>query len=336
MRALVAALVTCAACGGGNDLAPPGVCTAAGGATPVAEPIQLVTGATSFDDLHYAPSLDKVVAAPAGAEKIFLIDPDDNTIITIADRIAPGTASADAVGALVFAVDRGGRRIEVVDVVLEALVGEEQLADTPDYIRASPMTNEVWVTFPGADRIDTFATSATPPSATKTGSIDVASPEGLAFDGAGRAYTNSGGKLVQIDVATRSIVDTWSTGCDSSHGFPQVDTALGLAVSGCGDNGGAGVVASDSGAVRSGIEAGGGPAILAYDQTLHHLYLRGDGSPTLLVIGVCSDGGLAELARVAIPENGHGAAADGNGHAWVVDPDHGGIVRIVDPFPPSS
>jgi len=322
-----------AACGGGNELAPPGNCPVTTAPTaPLVEAIPLAAGPLSFDDLHYAPSLDKVVAAPAGALKIFLVDPEDNSLITLESRIAPGVASADAKGALVFAANRADRRIEVVSVVIKDLVGQTQLDATPDYIRASPTTDEVWVTFPGAGRIDTFATSTTPPSATKTGSISIGDPEGLAFDGAGFAYTNDGGTLVQIDVATRKVVNRWSDGCGSSHGFPQVDTALGLAIGGCDDNGGAGVVAMANGAKRSGIEAGGGAAILAYNPVLHHFYLRGDGAPTLDIIGVCGDGGLAVLAEVAIPASGHGAAADTRNHAWVVDPDGGGIVRITDPF----
>lgn len=91
-----------------------------------------------------------------------------------------------------------------------------------------------------------------------------------------------------------------------------------------------------SGDLRAGIEAGGGAAILAYDQTLHHLYLRGDGAPSLDILGVCGDGSLATLETVTIPQRGHGATADQNGHAWVCDPFGGGIVKITDPYPASE
>lgn len=335
MRSL--AMLALAACGNGNALPPPGVCNASNaGPVPVAAPIKLADGPLGFDDLRYAPSLDKIIAAPAGLGTIFLVDPDDDSVMPLDMFIPTGIASADGKGALVFAVDRANRKIAIVDVFLRTVTGETQLDAAPDYIRASPTTDEVWVTLPGAGRIDVFATSTMPPSATKTASIDIGDPEGLVFDGAGLAYTNDGGHVVQIDVASHAVLNRWPDGCGSSHGFPVVDPALGLVFGGCADNGGAGVLASAGGDQRSGIEAGGGPAILAYDAMLHHLYLRGDGAPTLDIVGVCADGGLTVLGEVAIPASGHGATADGSGRVWVCDPDHGGIVKITDTYPPSS
>ena len=330
------AMLAFAACSNGNSLPPPGVCNASNAGTlPVAMPIKLADTALSFDDLRYAPSLDKVIAAPAGLGKVFLIDPDDDSVMPLDEFIPTGIASADGKGALVFAVDRANRRIEIIDVFLRTVTGETQLDDAPDYIRASPTSDEVWVTFPGAGKIEVFATSTTPPSATRTASIDVGDPEGLVFDGAGLAYTNDGGHVVQIDAATHEVLNRWSDGCGSSHGFPVVDTALGLVFGGCADNGGAGVLESAGGGKRSGIEAGGGPAILAYDEALHHLYLRGDGAPTLDIVGVCADGGLTVLGEVAIPSSGHGATAEG-GRVWVCDPANGGVVKITDPYPSSE
>ena len=88
-----------------------------------------------------------------------------------------------------------------------------------------------------------------------------------------------------------------------------------------------------TGEVVSGFEAGGGAAILAYSEALAHFYLRGDGSANLAILGLCADGTMAELATVTIPSSGHGAAADADGHVWVADPQHGGVVRVTDPFP---
>lgn len=325
------AVVVVAACAG-NHLPSQGACDAmTTDARPSVDSIQLIGTQVGFDDLRYAPDLDRVIAVPEGPGKVYVIDPDTNAFTQIV--VPTGTASADAKGTTIYGADRGTSRIVIVDTVAAAMTGYAQLDSGPDYVRASPTTDEVWVTLPGASRIDYFAISGSPVTLTKSGSIAIGDPEGLVFDGAGRAYTNDGGKLVQIDVASHAVVASWSDGCGGSHGFPQVDPALGIAIGGCADNGGAAVLSTSSGAKLAGIEAGGGPAILAYDETLHHFYLRGDGGSTLDVLGVCGDGSLMTLASVTIPSRGHGATADRRGHAWVCDPLSGGVVKITDPFP---
>jgi len=325
MRRIGLPLAVLAGCG--NSLPPPGQCAApaaTGDATVVA--VQLVHATVGFDDLRYAPDLGMVIAAPEGFGQVFLIDPDSLAVTAIT---APrGIASADAKAGLIYAADRANDQIVIVDVATQA-VTTFALDAGVDYVRTSPTTDEVWVTMPGAGQVEVLAIAGT--SLTKVGSISVGDPEGLVFDGQGRAYTQSSGNLVAIDVAARSVVGDWSTGCGGSHGFPQTDPAFGLAVAGCADNGGAEVFTAD-GQSRGGIEAGGGRAILAYNPTLHHLYLRGDGASTLDVIGVCSDGGMSTLAQVTIPAFGHGATADDRGHAWVCDPASGGVVRVTDPF----
>src|SRR5262249_6900484 len=150
----------------------------------------------------------------------------------------------------------------------------------PDYVRFSPTTPEVWVTIPGRDQIDIL-------DATTLAPIDhvsvSGSPEGLAFDGDGHALTQSGGRLILVDVARRVVTGEWDDGCASSHGFPQFDPAFGLAIGGCSSNGGI-AVTTTSGDKRAGFEAGGGAAILAHDPIKHHLFVRGDPSTTLDIL----------------------------------------------------
>src|SRR6185503_6699353 len=127
---------------------------------------------------------------------------------------------------------------------------------------------------PGTDKLQILDAQ----TLAKIGSVEVSHPEGLTFDEEGRAYTNSNGNAVVIDVASRSVVGSFDTGCGSSHGFPQADPDRGIVIGGCSSNGGAGVI--ENGELVSGVEAGGSAAILAYDATLHHLYLRGDPGDT--------------------------------------------------------
>jgi len=319
-------LVVVAGCN--NSLPPPGTCDVA--TTGETVDIQLVAlppggGPAAFDDLRYSPELGKLVAAPPGTGFISLIDPDTLAVQQLA--APPGVESADASATTVYAVDRANSRIVALDVATGATVAIGAVPGTPDYVRYSPTTNEVWVSIPATSRLEIFDAG----SLAAIGSVTLAAPpEGLTFDG-DRAYTNANGRVTAVDVQRRLVVGAWTTGCGYSHGFPQIDDAYQLAFGGCFQNGGAGVVTMH-GELRAGIEVGGGEAVLAYDPVRHHFYLRGDGAPAFDIIAVCSDGELAVLASVALSAEGHASSADGRGHVWVADATTAGVFRITDPF----
>ena len=318
-RALVLALVT--ACG--NDLPGPGSCDLPPRtATPELAQVPLFGQAASFDDLAYSRPLGRVIAAPQGTGRLYVVDPE--TLETQVAAVPGGASSADANATRIYAADRGNDRIVALDATTLEQVASQDVNSNPDYVRAATTVPEVWVTTGNLIKIYDAQTLA------PMGSIDVGHPEGLTFDDGGLAYTNSNGKAVVIDVATRAVMGRFDTGCGSSHGFPQADPALGIVIGGCGSNGGAGVIAN--GELVSGIEAGGGAAILAYDDARHHLYLRGDPGDTLDILGVCSDGSMSLLAEVPISQSGHGAIADDKGHVWVCNEQTGGLQRITDPF----
>lgn len=330
MRRCVLVPLALAACG--NHLPPSGECTApAGGGTPTVESVAL-TGDVYFDDLDYSPALGRVVAAPEGADAVYLVDPA--TLAVTALSVAGDVASADAAADLVFAAERPFT-IHILDPVTGE-VGSGTAAGGIDYLRVSPDGTQVWLSEPGDGRLEVMTiVRGTPPRLAPLATIATpGAPEGLHFDSTGaHAYTQSGGRVIEIDTATRSVSGNWDDGCDGSHGFPMADPARDLAIGGCRGGGGAAVIDRATGEVVSGFEAGGGAAVLAYSERLGHFYLRGDGSPSLSILGLCRDGTMAELAKVAIPMSGHGAAADEDGHVWVADPLHGGVVRVTDPFP---
>jgi DNA-binding beta-propeller fold protein YncE len=314
-----------AACG--NSLLPPGTCdVATAGLTPQVTPVALPSGAASYDDLRYSPELQRVVAAPSGTGVVSLIDPDSLAVQTL--QVPSGVESADASATTVYAADRDHERIVAIDIASGMLVAGGSLAGTPDYVRFSPATAEVWVSLPATSRIEVLDAI----TLARIGSVTLAAPpEGLTIDG-DRAYSNANGRVTAIDVVRRLVIGEWETGCGYSHGFPQVDDAYQLAFGGCFSNGGAGVVSME-GQKRAGFEAGGGEAIVAYDPTRHHLYVRGDGSPTVDMLATCADGELGVMASVTISPDGHGASADDRGNVWVADADSGGVFRISDPFP---
>lgn len=326
MRSSCLLLLAVTACG--NDLPPPGSCeVATGGEMPTVDHVALAGRSAGYDDLRYSPQLGKVLAVPSGTARLYLIDPDSMEV-TMAG--APGgSQSADASATLIYVLDRSGDEIVAIDATSLETVHSQGTSGNPDYVRFSPTSSEVWLTLPGRNSIEILdATSLAP-----IDSIDIpGAPEGLTFDAAGLAYTQAGGRVIQIDVAQRTVIGEWDTGCGSSHGFPQIDEAYGLAIAGCGSSGGIGVTTT-SGDKRAGFEAGGDAAILAHDGTRHHLFVRGDPGTTLDILAVCSDGGTSVLASVELSMNGHGATVDDRGHAWVADANTGAVFRITDPFP---
>lgn len=322
---LAAGLVLLAGCG--NDLLPPGTCDVpTSGAAATVELVRLPGGGpATFDDMRYSPDLGKVVAAPHGTGVISLIDPDSMMLENLA---APtGVESADASATTVYAVDRPSDRILAIDIATGATVATARMAGTPDYVRFSPTTNEVWVSMPATNRLEILDAG----SLAAIGSVTLpAPPEGLTFEG-GRAYANAWGDVVAVDAARRVVVGQWTTGCGYSHGFPQVDDTYHLAFGGCLKDGGVGVVTMQ-GDQRAGFEAGGDEAVLAYDPVRHHLYVRSDGTGTLHILAACSNGELGELESVVISAYGHAASADDRGHVWMADATTGGVLRITDPF----
>ena len=319
-------ILIAASCG---SLPPPGACEVATTGNEVVDvaSIALADRPATFDDLRYSPSLGKVVAAPEGTGRLFLVDPD--TLDVRSTDVPRGVGSADADATTVFVADRGASQILAIDALALAKRAAGEVPGSPDYVRVSPTTGEVWVTIPSRNRLEIFD----PHSLAPIGRVTVPGPpEGLTFDGSGRAYVNTFDTIVAIDVARRVVVGEWTRGCTIPHGFPQVDEPFGLAFGGCFSSGGAGVVTT-SGELRAGFEAGTGEAVLAYDATRHHLYLRGDPGATLDILAACSDGQLGLLASVPISNSGHASSADDRGHVWVADATTGGVLRVTDPFP---
>lgn len=51
------------------------------------------------------------------------------------------------------------------------------------------------------------------------------------------------------------------------------------------------------------------------------------------IMAVSPTGALSLLGTVPTADRAFSVAADDRGHAWVIDPDHGQLLRITDPFP---
>jgi hypothetical protein len=286
--------------------------------------------AIDFDDLQWSAELGRVLAPAGGLSHVAVIDPDSRTAVDIGGDDA--IQSVDGGAGLVFELARGARRIDVYDASSGERVAQAGLeGGGSDYIRFAASRRELWVTEPGASRIEILAVDEAGVPAT-VGAVDVAVPEGLVIDETrGVAYTHTRGELAAIDLASREV-RRWSTGCDGDHGFPQVDRARGFVFAGCQD---AEVVVLDAatGEIRDRHRLGGGATILAYSEVLHHFYLKADPGQTVQILGVAADGTLELLGELLAGREGHCMTADDRGGLWVCDASRGRILRFDDPYP---
>jgi hypothetical protein len=133
-----------------------------------------------------------------------------------------------------------------------------------------------------------------------------------------------------IDLKKRSIVATWSAGCGDPRGI-SVDEARGFILVGCEDGTATALDVDHEGRVLSTVKSGNGVDIIAYDAKRGHLYLPGDESATMAVIGVSAKGELSILRVVPTVKDAHCVTTDENGRAYVCDPRHGQLLVVTDP-----
>jgi hypothetical protein len=208
----------------------------------------------------------------------------------------------------------------------------------PDYVRFVAPTAEVWVTQPSAQRIEIFSLSSTsPPMPSHVAFLSTpGGPEGLAVDTTRRlAFVHLfAGQLAAIDLAARTIVATWATGCSGSHGIPEVDEARGFVFAGCSESARVAVLdVAHGGALLDSYRLGGGETLLAYSSRLHHFYLRGDPGVPVATLSVDAAGKLALLATVNAANDGHCITADDHNAYWVGDAARGQLLRFSDDSP---
>jgi hypothetical protein len=119
-----------------------------------------------FDDRGCAPSIHKMVVPAGRSGNLDLIDLDTRQVTAIGGFSSQasfggghgqGVTSADEGLGLLFATDRDAKRLEVIDPKARSIIATAPLASGPDYFRYVSATSEVWVTEPGAARIEVFS-----------------------------------------------------------------------------------------------------------------------------------------------------------------------------------
>jgi hypothetical protein len=93
-----------------------------------------------------------VIAVPSAVHRRSRIRPDGGEATWVIPR-----DPADEGRGLLFATDRDAKQLNAVDPKTHFLIGTAPLASGPDYVRYVSPTGEVWVTEPGAARIEVFS-----------------------------------------------------------------------------------------------------------------------------------------------------------------------------------
>ncbi|HEX7670700.1 MAG TPA: hypothetical protein VF395_13995, partial [Polyangiaceae bacterium] len=313
-------------------------------AGPVVTRILLPDGmpGIGFDDLRWAPSIHRILAPAGRTGNLDLVDPLTLSVDPIGGfsksstftkgAHASGCTSADEGGSALYAIDHETTTVRVVDPKTRAITLSTTLAADPDYVRYVSGSQELWFTQPltGIEVLSVPAGGAPTHAAT----IPVAGgPEAIVADEArGRVYTNSfGGKTYAVDIATRTVVETWTNGCALSLGL-ALDESRGLLFVACAAGSIVVLDAAHGGTKTGELTQGAGLDILSYDPGLHHLYVQGAGSGDLGIVGI-SPAGEPSLLGVVTTAASSTSATDEAGHVFVGDPENGGLVRVRDTYP---
>ena len=294
-----------------------------------------------FDDMGFAPSIHKVLVPAGRSGNLDLIDPDTSQVTAIGGFSSrksfggghgQGVTSADEGRGLLFATDRDAKQLVVVDPKTQSVIASAPLASGPDYVRYVSATNEVWVTQPGAARIEVFSLPESGASIpVHVDFIPIAGgPESLIIDNKrGRAYTHLWtDTTLAIDLKTRNIAARWKNGCRGSRGI-AIDDARGFLFVGC-DEGKLNVLDLNTGAQLGSASSGSGVDIIAYNSHLAHAYLPGEESATMAIVGISGKGAATVLATVKTAEGAHCAAADDRDQVYVCDPAKGRVLIVKD------
>jgi DNA-binding beta-propeller fold protein YncE len=300
-----------------------------------------------FDDISFAPALGRVIVPAGRTGDLDLIDTATRQITIIGGFTAhakfggfhaQGVTSADAGAGMLFAADRDAMKLAVVDPRARKIVASAPLGAEADYVRFVPTTHEVWVTEPGAARIEVFSIPRDGvPTPVHSAYIAIPrGPESLVIDAKrGRAYANHWtDTTVAIDLASRKIAARWSNGCKGSRGL-ALDDARGLLLVGCAE-GALHVLELGAGKVVGGASSGDGVDIIAYNPRLSHAYLPGAKSATMAIVGISPAGAARLLGTVATAKYAHCAAADDRDNVYVCDPVRGRLLVFHDSYPPAQ
>ena len=138
-------------------------------------------------------------------------------------------------------------------------------------------------------------------------------PEALVIDNARkRAYTNNGfgGNTYAVDLMTRMTVETWKNGCTALTVDLEFDDMRGFVMVACAAGRLAVLDVANGGKQLGEVSTGMGVDVCAYNPTLHHMYLAGQDSMDLSIIGISAAGVPTVLGKEQTAAGAQMVAAD--------------------------
>jgi hypothetical protein len=309
-----------------------------------------------FDDLRYSPDLKKLIVPAGRTGTVDLIDPQTLEITAISGFTATtmftlgkhrnGSTSADYGAGKIFAMDNDTKTIKVVDPTTKMITSSTMLAGAPDYVRWVESTQEVWVSMPQnpgvsvpTPEIDVLKLGQ---DGKLTHSLNITfqapGPESLYIDNKRhQAYTNNGfgGKTYAVDLMTHMVTSTWNNGCSALTVNLWLDDARNFLMVTCA-SGRVAVLDVANGGKQVGeitMNIGAGLDVIAYNETLHHMYVAGQDSKDMTIIGIPANGMPTMLGKQATVAGAQMCASDEYGNVWVVDPGGGRLIKIRDTYP---
>ena len=289
-----------------------------------------------FDDLSFAPKLERIVVPSGETGNVLLVDPRTRAVETIGGfTVSPpgrgghtqGPTSAAVAGDLLAVIDRSARTVSLVDPVARRIVATRPLAGVPDYVRVEPSSGDVWVTEPDAERIEIFGIDTATKELRPREPIDVpGGPEFVVFD-ATRAYTNLWkGMTSTIELRTRKLRETFPNGCEGSRTL-ALDERRALLFVACVEGVVTSIDLSHGARMLGRLSYHAGLDALVYDQARGILYAPSAAAGTMAAIVFDRDGAPSLLFELATAKGAACATIDGSGAVWICDPAHGRLLR---------
>jgi hypothetical protein len=346
---------------GGSSAADAGADAGAGDGDPgpVVTPVDLPDNkpGIGFDDLTYSPELKKLIVPAGRTGSVDLIDPKTLEVTVISGFTAStmftlgkhrtGPTSADYGAGKIFAIDNDSKTVRVIDLATNMVTSMAMLAAAPDYVRWVETTHELWVTMPQNPGVmvtnPEIEVLTVPDDGAPMHAADItfpaSGPEALVIDNARKlAYTNNGfgGNTYAVDLMTRKTVETWPNGCTALTVDLEFDDARGFVMVACAAGRLAVLDTANGGKQLGEVSAGMGVDVCAYNPKLHHMYLAGQDSMDLSIIGISAAGVPTVLGTEQTAAGAQMVAADEYGNAWVGDPGAGRLLKIRDTYPATN
>jgi DNA-binding beta-propeller fold protein YncE len=211
------------------------------------------------------------------------------------------------------------------------------MSAAPDSLTYVAATRELWLTrgvppldIPSSDTaITVFDVSDASHVRPKDKIVLGASAEGFAADAVrGRFYTNleEEGTTVAIDVHSHKIVARWRSACDEAHGL-ALDAVRGILLVACKARVVAMDVAHDGRSLGS-LDTGAGLDNIDYLPSKRLLYAAAAEAAALTVARVDESGTLSRMQTVPTVRGARGVVVDPEGHAYLIDPLGGRILKV--------